>query len=142
MADIRDGFIAALLLVFSHAAAFANSCSNVNVIGTHDQSGLQESDYGIYAAGTFRTQGESDESKQPMFNLSTVWCETKPDDAGKTAMECRVIRAYVIADSEKPNADNPNCSLDLEVSDYSMKELQKKVCQASSPSLPGVSTRS
>jgi hypothetical protein len=137
MADIRDGFIAALLLAFSHAAAFANSCSNVNVIGTHDQSGLQESDYGIYAAGTFRTQGESDESKQPMFNLSTVWCETKPDDAGKTAMECRVIRAYVIADSEKPNTDNPNCSLDLEVSDYSMKELQKKVLSGIEPFATG-----
>jgi hypothetical protein len=138
MAAIRDGFIAALLLVSSSAnTAFANSCSNVDVIGTRDQSGLKESKYGIYAAGTFRIQGESDESKQPMFNLATVSCEPNVDDAGKAAMECKVIKAVVFANSEKPNADNQNCSLDLDVSDYSMKELQKNVLSGIEPFATG-----
>jgi hypothetical protein len=59
MADIRDGFIAALLLVFSHAAAFANSCSNVNVIGTHDQSGLQESTMEYMRLALFEFRGKA-----------------------------------------------------------------------------------
>jgi hypothetical protein len=131
-------FIAGALVGYLNTrAAFANSCSNVDVIGTFDESGLRESDYGIYAAGTFRIQGESDESKQPMFNLATVSCETKLDDAGKAAMECKVIRAYVMANSEKPNADSPNCSLDLEVSDYSMKELQRNVLSGIEPFATG-----
>src|SRR4029077_19882690 len=87
----------------------------------------------LYAAGTFRIQGESDESKQPMFNLATVSCETKFDDAGKEGMGCKVITATVIANSEKPNADNQNCSLDLDVSDYSMKELQRNVLTGMEP---------
>jgi hypothetical protein len=137
---IRDGFIAALLLICANSnahTAFANSCSNVDVIGTFDQSGLTDNHYGIFAVGTFRIEGESDESKQPMFNLSTVSCETKVDDEGKAAMECKVIQAVVWAKSEKPNADNPNCSLDLTVSDYSMKELQKNVLSGIEPFATG-----
>jgi hypothetical protein len=134
---IRDGFIAALLLVFSGTAALANSCSNVNVIGTFDESGLRDNDFGIYAAGTFRIQNESDESKQPLFNLATVSCEKKVDNAGKAAMECKVVQAVLFANSEKPNADNPNCSLDLNVSDYPMKELQKNVLSGIEPFATG-----
>jgi hypothetical protein len=137
---IRDNFIAALLLIFAYAnthTAFANSCSNVTVIGTFDQSGLTDNDYGIFSVGTFRIQGESDESKQPMFNLSTLSCKTKVDYEGKAAMECQVTQAVVWANSEKPNADNPNCSLDLSVSNYPMKELQKNVLSGIEPFATG-----
>src|SRR5437868_3949604 len=43
-----------LFLLIWGTSASANSCSNVDIIGSFDESGLQESDYGIYAAGTFR----------------------------------------------------------------------------------------
>jgi hypothetical protein len=66
-------FIASLLSVFGHAsAAYTNSCSNVDVMGTWDESGLRESESKIFAVGTFRVAGEEDESKQPMFNLAWI----------------------------------------------------------------------
>jgi hypothetical protein len=99
----------------------------VNVIGTFDESGLRESEYGISAAGTFRVEGETDESKQPMFNLARVDCENQSDDTGKVSLECKVTMAVVYAESGKPDPDNPNCSLDLDSSTYSMKELQKGI---------------
>src|SRR5262249_49011555 len=37
------------------------------------------------------------------------------------------MQAMVWAKSDKPNTDEPNCSLDLNSSAYSMKELQKGV---------------
>jgi hypothetical protein len=44
---IRDVFVASLLGIFGHAsAACANSCANVDVIGTFDESGLRESEFG------------------------------------------------------------------------------------------------
>lgn len=136
--SIRNALIATLVGVLGYAStASANSCSNVNVIGTFDASGLRESDFGIYAAGTFRIEGEADESKQPMFNLATVNCERKVDGSGKAVLECAVTRASMIANSEKPNADNPNCSLDLDVSDYSMKELQRNVLSGIEPFATG-----
>ena len=76
----RDAFIVSLLGIFGCAStAFANSCGNVDVIGTYDKSGLQESDFGIYAVGTFRIAGEGDEHKQPMFNLTKINCEKQLD---------------------------------------------------------------
>jgi hypothetical protein len=116
---IRDAFIASLLGIFGYAStACANSCANVDVIGTFDESGLRESEFGIYAAGTFRIEGEGDESKQPMFNLATIDCEKQPDDTGKLSLECKVTMAVVWATSDKPNTDSPNCSLDLDASAY------------------------
>ena len=57
--SIRDAFIASLLGIFGYTSmACANSCSNVDVLGSFDESGLQESEFGIYAAGTFRIEGE------------------------------------------------------------------------------------
>jgi hypothetical protein len=121
-------FIASLLGIVGYAsAASANSCGNVDVIGTFDESGLRESEFGIYAAGTFRIQGEGDEAKQPMFNLATIGCENQLDDRGKASLECKLTQAVMWANPEKPNADKPNCSLDLTSSTYSMKELQKGV---------------
>src|SRR5262249_38707705 len=113
--------------VGSTSTALANSCANVNVIGVpFDESGLRESQYGIYADGTFRIAGEEDESKQPMFNLATINCEKQSDDLG-AGLECKVTKAVVYANSDKPDTNNPNCSLDLVASAYSMKELQRGV---------------
>src|SRR5262245_46615274 len=123
---IRDAFIAIGIFGFASAAC-ANSCANVNVIGTFDESGLRESEYGINAFGTFRIEGEADEGKQPMFNLAMVDCEKQFDDKGRASLECKVTQAAVWATSDKPNTDEPNCSLDLDASTYSMKELQKGV---------------
>jgi hypothetical protein len=125
---IRGVFIASLLGIFGYTSmAFANSCSNVDAFSSYDQSGLQESQFGINAIGTFRIAGEGDEAKQPMFNLTSINCENQTDDAGKTSLECKVVMASVSAQSGQPNTDKPNCSLDLDFAEYSMKELQKGV---------------
>jgi hypothetical protein len=124
--SIRDAFIASLLVGYASTAC-ANSCSNVNVIGTFDESGLRESEFGIYAAGTFRIEGEGDEGKQPLFNLAMINCEKQLDDRGRASLDCKVTQAVVYATSDKPNTDQPNCSLDLVSETYSMKELQKGV---------------
>jgi hypothetical protein len=129
---IRHAFVASVLAVFGYVStAWANSCSNVDVIGSFDESGLQESEVGISAAGTFRIAGEEDESKQPMFNITTVNCE-------KGTLECKVTQAVVWSNSGKPDADNPNCSLDVDSSEYSMKELQNGVLAGMEP-LPSTS---
>ena len=122
----------ALVSLFGAASANAaspNSCANVGVIGAFDESGIRENDYGIYAAGTFRIADESDESRQPMFNLTTIDCEKQTDDTGKASLECKLTKASVDATDAKPNTDtdNPNCSLDLSASSYTMKELQRGV---------------
>jgi hypothetical protein len=123
---IRCAIIASLLGILGCAsAARANSCDNVVSFGSFDESGLRESQFGIYAAGTFRIAGEADESKQPNFNLSMVNCENQSDDSGRASLECKVTQALVWASAGKPDTDNPNCSLDLDTSSYSMKELQK-----------------
>jgi hypothetical protein len=125
---MRKSLIAVLLPSLLYAStAYADSCSNLNVIGTFDESGLRESDFGIYAAGTFRIEGEADESKQPMFNLAMINCEKQPDDRGRESLECKFMQAVVWANPGKPDTDKPNCSLDLNSSEYSMKELQKGI---------------
>ncbi len=122
--------ISLLVIVGGTSAAWANSCSNVDVHGSFDESGLREYQIGgalgIYAAGTFRIAGEEDESKQPWFNLSEIVCEKQSDDLGGN-LECKVTQAVVWAKSGNPDTDKPNCSLDLETSTYTMKELQKGV---------------
>jgi hypothetical protein len=131
--SILNALIAGLLALFGYTStadtstAHVNSCSNVNVLGTYDRSGLQESGYGISAVGTFRIQGEEDEGKQPMFNLAMVNCEYQPDDSGKRSLECKLTKAVVWADAGNPDTNSPNCSLDLDSSTFSMKELQKGV---------------
>jgi hypothetical protein len=126
---IRDVIIGALFGLFGYASvACANSCSNVDTFGSFDESGLRESEYGIYSAGTFRIADETDESKQPMFNLATLNCEKQTDDMGKaTGLECKIAKAVVWASAGKPDTDKPNCSLDLDSSSYSMKEIQKGI---------------
>src|SRR6516225_6771392 len=119
-------FIASLLVGYAGVAC-ANSCANVAAFGLNDESGLRESEYGIYAVGTFRIAGEADESKQPMFNLTQIDCKKQTDEMDRVSLECTVTQASVSADSDKPNTDNPNCLLDVETSTYSMKELQKGI---------------
>jgi hypothetical protein len=131
-------FIASLLGIFYASAALANSCGNVNVIGTYDESGLHESDYGIYAVGTFRIAEEADESKQPLFNLSSVDCKKQRDDMDRVSLECKVTQAVLYADPNNPDTANPNCSLDLDTSEYSMKELQRGILIGMEP-LPSTS---
>jgi len=127
---IRNAIIAGLLGSFgcSGAAYAANSCANVVTFGSYDESGLRENQSGIYAVGTFRIADEADENKQPNFNLSTVNCENQTDDRGKTAdFVCKVTKAVLWASADEPDTTNPNCSLDLDSSSYSMKPLQKGV---------------
>jgi hypothetical protein len=109
--SIQDAFIASLLGIFGYTSmACANSCANVDVMGSFDDSGLRENDFGIYAAGSFRIAGEGDEGKQPMFNLATINCEKQLDDVGKASLECKLTKAVVWAQSGKPDTDKPNCS--------------------------------
>src|SRR5690349_15670171 len=85
MMSIRGAFIAGLLGLFgwTGAAYAANSCANVDTFSSYDESGLHESDFGIYAVGTFRIAEEQDEAKQPNFNLTKVNCENQLDDMGR-----------------------------------------------------------
>jgi hypothetical protein len=126
---IRDVIIGCLFGIFGYAGmACANSCSNVDSFSSYDESGLRESDFGISATGTFRIEGEPDESKQPMFNLAMVNCEKQTDDMGKaTGLECKITKAVVWASAGKPDTDKPNCSLDLDSSSFSMKQLQRGI---------------
>jgi hypothetical protein len=129
MMSIRGAFIASLLGVFdwTGAAYAANSCSNVDTFSSYDVSGLQETG-GLYAVGTFRIEGEEDESKQPMFNLAKINCDSQIDDGGRaTGFDCKVTQAVMWANSGEPDTDKPNCSLDVDTSEFSMKELQKGV---------------
>jgi hypothetical protein len=126
----KTALIVSFLAIFGYTLPghAANSCANLDVIGSYDRSGLQESDFGISAVGTFRIQDEPDENQQPNFNLAMINCERQIDENGSaTSMTCKVIKAVTWANDEKPNPDKPNCSLDLDTSEFSMKQLQKGV---------------
>jgi hypothetical protein len=132
---IRSVLILDLLIVCGIVPAHAaNSCANLDIIGTYDRSGLQESDFGISAVGTFRIENEPDENVQPNFNLSTIDCSKQTDELGGSSLVCKVAQAITWARDEKPNADSPNCSLDIDTSEYSMKQLQKGVLIGASDS--------
>jgi hypothetical protein len=125
---VRTLIFAGLFGIFAPPTSVnANSCSNVSVHGSFDRSGLQINEYGISAAGTFRIVGETDEIKQPMFNLTTINRLKKSNNATSSDLECKVTAAIVWSNREKPNIDVPNCQLDLEFSEYSMREIQHGV---------------
>jgi hypothetical protein len=128
---VRITVIAIALAIISGimpaSAASLNSCANLDIIGTYDRSGLQESDLGISAVGTFRIQNQPDENSQPNFNLTMVNCEKQTDENGRQSLTCKIVQAVTWAKEEKPNTDNPNCSLDLDMTDYTMHQLQKGV---------------
>jgi hypothetical protein len=120
--------ISLLGLVGMTVAVHANSCINVDVIGTFDQSGIVDNEYQTYAVGTFRIPGEADESRQPMFNLATITCDKVDSNGARVAqLECKVVKAVVSANPENPNPAKPNCSLDLDSSGYQMKEMQRGI---------------
>ena len=124
--NIKNYVIASLFaLLVTTATVNANSCSNVSIHGSFDHSGLQVSEYGLSAAGTFRIVGEPDESKQPMFNLTTINCQKQSDTA--SSLECKYTSAVLWASPDQPNTDRPNCQLDIDWSDHSMKEVQRGV---------------
>jgi hypothetical protein len=124
----RYALVVSLLVTWSWEAAAQNSCANVSVIGTWDDSGLKEDDRGgVHAYGTFRIQDEADESKQPIFNLSFVDCQKALDYSGKEAIECKLNQSFVIAESKKPDVSMPNCFLDSVSDEYAMKVLQPGV---------------
>ena len=138
MMSIRDAMIVSLLAISipycnssttspNSSTTSANSCANVTAFSSNDVSGLQQSQQGIYSTGTFRIECEADEGKQPMFNLAKLECEKQADFTGGTSLVCKVTRANVWASAEKPDTENPNCSLDLDSSSYTMKELQKGI---------------
>jgi hypothetical protein len=56
-----------------------------------------------------------------------VNCEKQSDENGRQSLICKVTKVVTWAKEEKPNTDNPNCSLDLDMADYSMHQLQKGV---------------
>lgn len=95
-----------------------NSCSNINIHGSHDQKGITYAGgFGLRAVGTFRIQGEPDESKQPMFNISDISCNFEE----KNKLKCKVTTASVWAEPGSPNTDRPNCMLDLDSQEFDMQ---------------------
>lgn len=131
-------FILAIKMFTPSAAYAANSCANLSVIGTYDQSGLTENDFGIYAVGTFRIEGEPDENQQPNFNLTEVNCRNSRD--GSNAVYCDVAKAITWADDKAPNVDFPNCNLDIDTSDFIMKEISKGILSGTDAGNPSADT--
>ena len=131
-------FILSMKMFMPTAAYAANSCANLSVIGTYDQSGLTETDFGIYAVGTFRIEGEPDENQQPNFNLTEVNCRNSRD--GSNAVYCDVAKAITWADDKAPNVDFPNCNLDIDTSDFVMKEISKGILSGTDAGNPSADT--
>jgi hypothetical protein len=128
--------VSVLALVTSTTPIWANSCSNVAIMGTYDRSGIEEYGDGINAVGTFRIEEEKDESKQPYFNLVTINCNSLPAkfQTESATFMCTMTRASVGANSEQPNTDTPNCTLDLDVTEYQLKEVSQGVLSGSAES--------
>ncbi len=100
-----------------------NSCSNVIIHGSHDQKGITYvGGFGLRAVGTFRIQGESDESKQPMFGISDISCDFEEENK----LKCKVTTASVWAASGSPNTDRPNCMLDLDSQEFDMQLMNNQ----------------
>lgn len=103
-------------------------------MGTYDSSGLEEYGSGIIVAvGTFRIEEEKDESKQPDFNLVRIDCNSVPGGNSEIFV-CTMTQASVRANSEQPNADKQNCMLDLDLTEYQLKEASPGVLSGSASS--------
>ena len=125
---IRSALIglAAGTLACASAAHSANSCSNIDSFSSYDQRPLRED--GLGGVGSFRIAGETDENRQPNFNLAFVDCEQQTDNVGKqTGLNCKITEAVTWANDAKPDGDKANCSLDLDTHSFSMKQLSKGV---------------
>ena len=114
-----------LLFLFIPNSLYANSCLNIKIDGLLDQSGLSINDNYISAVGTLRIENEIDESKQPMFNISELDCQKS--DYNKNYFICKLITAYVSAEKANPNSSNPNCTLNLDSSEFLVKPLNNEI---------------
>ena len=128
--------VSVLALVTSTTPIWANSCSNIDIFGTYDRSGIEEYGDRINAVGTFRIEEEKDESKQPDFNLVTINCNSLPANfqTNSATFMCTMTQASVGATSDQPNTDTPNCTLDLDVTEYQLKEVSQGVLSGSAGS--------
>jgi len=129
MTFIRNALVGLSLGMFGCGTAHAaNSCANLDTLGTYDQRPLRDDSFGIGGVGTFRIVGETDENRQPDFNLAFIDCDNELDDNGKPrGLTCKITKAITLANDAKPDGDKPNCSLDLDTTSYSMKELSRGV---------------
>ena len=110
------------------SAAHINSCSNVTTNFSYYFRDDINQGFGFFARGTFRILGETDESRQPDYNLTQVACDRKPAELGAPVeFECKTTRASVGGFSGPPDANQPSCTLDVDVSTYDMKELSRDV---------------
>jgi hypothetical protein len=134
MGTMKQLFCASFIgLVTSATPIWANSCSNISTMGTYDTSGVEEYGSGIVAVGTFRIEEEKDESKQPDFNLVRIDCNSVPGSNSEIFV-CTMSQASVRANSEQPNADKQNCTLDLDIIEYQLKETSPGVLSGSASS--------
>jgi hypothetical protein len=129
MIFVRNALVGLSLGMFGCSAAYAaNSCANLDAFSAYDQPPLRETSFGVGGVGTFRIAGETDENKQPNFNLAFIDCESETDDRGRaTGLSCKITKAVTWANDAKPDGDKPNCSLDLDTASYPMKELSMGV---------------
>lgn len=103
-----------------------NSCSNVTTnFSYYFTDRLSEPNFrGFRGRGTFRIPGETDEAKQPMYNLVELGCHDKEDTR---ELECTLTEATVSASAGSPDASSPSCVLDIDISTFEMKELSRGV---------------
>jgi hypothetical protein len=129
---------AAVLSATAHAGLFdspavssahINTCSNVTTIFSYFFRDQLSEGYGFFGRGTFRIPGETDESRQPDYNLTQVACVWKYDEEKqrKSGLECKTTRASVSSNPGNPNAANPSCFLDVDVSAYDIKEIARGI---------------
>ena len=84
-----------------------NSCSNVTTnFSYYFTDRLSERKFrGFRGRGTFRIPGETDEAKQPMYNLVELGCHDKEDTR---ELECTLTEATVSASPGSPSHAMPH----------------------------------
>jgi len=125
-------------LTLTDFSVASNSCSNIKTFGLADQSGIIDNEYGIYAIGTFRIDGEQDEHKQPMFNYSNISCENNNNNSD--IIYCTLTKASVSSEDAQPNAEMPNCDLDLDISSFVLKKITNKIYSGTDAMAGGIET--
>jgi hypothetical protein len=106
------------------SSAHINSCSNVTTLFSYYFIDKLSEGYGFRGRGTFRIPGETDEAKQPAYNLVELGCSLKEDT---TELECRLTEATVNASPDAPDASSPKCYLDIAISTFDMKEISRGI---------------
>ncbi|MDH2406611.1 hypothetical protein QCM77_43220 [Bradyrhizobium sp. SSUT18] len=86
MIFFRNALVGPSFGMFGCSAAYAaSSCASIDAFSSYDQTPLRETSFGVGGVGTFRIAGETDENKQPNFNLAFIDCESETDDRGAGA---------------------------------------------------------